>query len=1227
MTYFRYALRFLAGFFLLLLLLGGVFILGGSYLPFGNTLLVRGVNFFGASHNLALAVDKAHGDPLRGYALEKVLVTWDNRPLFRAASLDITFSLKDLLREGSFLQNLKVQEWSLDLDTALAMPSTSGGFSLKYLPRNVALEEGSLELDSQSYALPRLLAELQGDDLLLLSEASARLGSPEPLSLLFRGEMRFHGDALSLTEGELFLQASDEGDPHLLLSGDLLPRQKLALLFSAFPLDSLGRASLLREISQILGTLKGSLSGSALLEGSLPGEWNAATDIRISQGSLGGICLSSLNLRGSGGNAEPLEVFFEGTAPSGGFLEGSLLAPEFPEGAFGLSFTGTSLDLALGEVVDSRLASLSGIVPSLRGSYLQKDGITSGNVVFSGVQGSYGDLSFKNFQGAMTLSQDRLESSLEGLLENLPLTGGGTVYLAAGKAPEMDLFLRSPGTPLHRLRAILPDLEPFRLEGNLAWEILFRGTPQDPVASGKLHSERIRIRGELLESPEVTLNYKKEILSLQKARVLWKDLLLEGEGEIRDLFQSREMTLQASALPQGNRWAREILSREVQEFLLPMEGGKLSLNLKGTPEKFQGSLSGILPPLRTALGTTGRGSLKASLGPNSIEISSLELPLASGGLSLKGSVTRSSSGTFHPSLDGEIRRIALDPLESSGIPLKGLLEGTFQVRGSLARPELRFSLSSPEMAFQEYRGSNLSCRGILSPEVLRIEEARGQFWEGEVILRGTLDPLGKSPKLNLEGDFAKIDLMRTQDLLDAAKIYLKGTAGGTLAITGSPESPRIALEITSPKLLLNSLPLEDVSATLRISPEEIRLDPLVVHAGSSPVTISAVMLPKKSWNTSFTATGDSLDLAALLQSWELATPETPFFPQGKLDLHVQGDVRNGKLLGKGSISSSELFAGTLRGEKIHLPFVFDENSFTLKNGSLSFYEGTLRGEGSVNYAEKPALWKAQLSGENIQVSSLMKDLHPLSGDISGTGAFGITLNGPLNYLFMTNGEGHVTIQEGAFSGFPQLAPLLTKAPKPQLDFASLQIYFSVDGRTLYFVPGSRLTAPPGNTIYRYFAADGFLPFTGRPMNINCITEINAPAINAFLGAFAGFLETIFLTKDISQLGSLTNLTQAVEDALIGGIFGRLAKSDFREISFSLKGTMEKPEMANLSIAPKQGAFLLNPQDKDKGDRKQDFQLSFSFPTGEGKKTSDDVSGQLKDQIFEQAIKQIIPLGN
>ncbi len=67
-------------------------------------------------------------------------------------------------------------------------------------------------------------------------------------------------------------------------------------------------------------------------------------------------------------------------------------------------------------------------------------------------------------------------------------------------------------------------------------------------------------------------------------------------------------------------------------------------------------------------------------------------------------------------------------------------------------------------------------------------------------------------------------------------------------------------------------------------------------------------------------------------------------------------------------------------------------------------------------------------------------------------------------------------------------------------------------------------------------------------------------------------------------------------------------------------------MANLSIAPKQGAFLLNPQEKDKGNKGRDFQLSFSFPTGEGKKTSDDVSGQLKDQIFEQAIKQLIPLG-
>ena len=242
--------------------------LGGSYFSFGGTLLVRGVNFLGASHNLALTVEKAQGNPLRGYALEKVFLTWDNRPLFRAASLDITFSLKDLLREGAFLQDLEIQGWFLDLDTALAMPS-SGEFSLKYLPRRVDLQEGSLELDSRSYAFTRLLGELQGDDLLLLSEASVRLGSPEALPLLFRGEMRFQGDTVSLLEGELFLRDSDAGDPHLLLSGDLLPEQNLQIFFAALPLDSLGRASLLKEISQILGTLKGSLSGSAQVEGIL----------------------------------------------------------------------------------------------------------------------------------------------------------------------------------------------------------------------------------------------------------------------------------------------------------------------------------------------------------------------------------------------------------------------------------------------------------------------------------------------------------------------------------------------------------------------------------------------------------------------------------------------------------------------------------------------------------------------------------------------------------------------------------------------------------------------------------------------------------------------------------------------------------------------------------------------------------------------------------------------
>jgi len=784
----------------------------------------------------------------------------------------------------------------------------------------------------------------------------------------------------------------------------------------------------------------------------------------------------------------------------------------------------------------------------------------------------------------------------------------------------MDLFLRSPGTPLHRLKSVLPSLEPLKLEGSLAWELLLRGTPKDPRASGTLRSEKIRLRGELLEFPEVSLSYEKKVLFLKKARLSWKDVLLEGQGEIGDLLHAPDFNVTFSALPRGNRWITESLSPEALKFFSPKEGAKLSLLVKGPLEHIEGSLSAVLPSVKTPLGTTRKASLEAKITSRELRLQPLHIPLSSGGeLRLEGSLQFSPSGEFRPSFDGEIRNLPLDPLKNFGVPLQGMLRGQFRLRGTGTKPELSFSLTSPELIFEDYRGRKLSCKGSLSPEILHLEELKGLFWDGKVRLKGILGPFGSNPKLDFKGTFEEINLMNTQDLLDDAGIYLKGTADGTFSAQGPLASPEVALNLSSSKLFLNSLPFENVGGTLQLSPEEIRLEPLTAHIGSSSLDLSVVVLPKKSWNTNFSAQAKALDLESLLKSWNLYSEEKPFYPGGILSLSLKGGVQGGQLRGKGILESPKIFAGKIHAENLHLPFDFDGTSFSLRKGKASFYGGTLGGEGSLDYSQKPALWKAQIRAQEFQVAPFLRDLHPLSGDISGTGTFDIALKGPLNYIFMTSGEGSLHIQEGAFSGFPQLSALLAKSRATELDFASLQAYFSVDGRTLYFVPGSRLTAPPGHNIYRYFSADGFLPFTGKPMNINCNTEVNAPAINAFLGAFAGFLETVFLADDITQL---TNITKAVEDALLGGIFGGLSRNDFREISFSLKGTMEEPKLEDLSIAAKQKAFMINPLEKDNGEKTPDFQLSLSFPVGKGRKTSDDLS----EQILEQVIKQVIPLG-
>jgi len=89
-------------------------------------------------------------------------------------------------------------------------------------------------------------------------------------------------------------------------------------------------------------------------------------------------------------------------------------------------------------------------------------------------------------------------------------------------------------------------------------------------------------------------------------------------------------------------------------------------------------------------------------------------------------------------------------------------------------------------------------------------------------------------------------------------------------------------------------------------------------------------------------------------------------------------------------------------------------------------------------------------------------------------------------------------------------------------------------------------------IYKFLAAQGSVGPRGA-LNLNCAGNINMKLFNAIRGGAAGTLSG----------GSLEDALKG----LLGGLKKGMAEEDFRDTTFTVRGTLDNPSITNLKTAP------------------------------------------------------------
>jgi len=283
----------------------------------------------------------------------------------------------------------------------------------------------------------------------------------------------------------------------------------------------------------------------------------------------------------------------------------------------------------------------------------------------------------------------------------------------------------------------------------------------------------------------------------------------------------------------------------------------------------------------------------------------------------------------------------------------------------------------------------------------------------------------------------------------------------------------------------------------------------------------------------------------------------------------------------------------------------------IAGGKGTYHEGDAIFDGKVDPATMR--WEGTLSVKGMNLASASERILEGKGKISGSADLTMRGSGTGGMLGLVFGNGQISAKDGSVSGFESIKSVSNSG---EIRFSSLLASFNMDGRSIFLLPGSRLSAPPGDNVYRYLSASGSIGWNDSPLDLKCVGDINIRALNAFIGALQGIL-----TIDGNPLTDPQFLQR-----FLTGLVGGMAVRDFRETSFNLKGTWESPEMLDLKVSSGAAPLTIPRSNGSTGKNETQIKITVEIPTGSGKDTSASTEEQVKKQLLENIMKSIIKPG-
>jgi len=1095
--------------------------------------------------------DVIKGNPITGYYAENVNVTADEKQFIIAERIELQPDIFSLLKGKIVIANLKIQKSTTDMDIFISLLErlvTVSGPD-KTMVQRISISDSLLFSKKGSVMLEKglLITDSPQEFMEMIVD-----GSVNGIHVSAKGKILADKGCFKIKDLKI-----NSSETSIALSGEINDKVLLTGTFET------ARAGIISDIFPHTGgtSFTGGLSSSVTVKGVWP-ELQVEGKMRPDD-----LKISSF-------------LFNDGFA-TWHFNKGKLEIPEARIKVFGSSVEGkmsfelaksglpTELVLKGSEVEPEKwtqalpwLDFVHGIITTMKVNLRGPVKELSGEVSFSTEKMlTFKDQDLRHCSASVHVEKGRtVDFTGKGIWNNARITGNGLIEL--GNDPKSDMTFTADNVDLSVLSKKYSKIKSLDLQGNITGKVNIQKDAKSSRVKGVLQSQKVRTREDLFEEVEVDFSSSGNTTTLNKLNVKWRGNSLNITGKAEDLLSEDPEADLVIASP---------------------------------------SLAEIFP------GKLLENEIKGNYSEGIFNVTSFRGSYAEGNFDLTGRVNFTSPATTALTLNGAFRDINCGDLSESldiKLPVKSSLKGEVAIEGSLSDPQVELIIGSKKLVSGKTALENIKTSLKIRDNTLFIKGFKADISESPLKLSGKilLDP-HKANSLDLH---AVIEALPMKELsrITGLGLPVDGTVHTDIVISGKLEKPEVFLSASSKEIYLKNTLLRNVVLKTESSTtgEGFATYQLDLEAGRKNVIISGDILNLKGKkHLTFSSEGDNIILSELFRGVENST-ETPV--DGTASYKISGEIKGETIKGNATFTSPELSIGDIELKDLSLPLSFDKSSITADSGKASFYKGDLDFSGAFDFEN--GKWQSTISIEGADTDMLTSDLEDIV-KITGKASLDIDLSGLAGKVYLMNGNGTLNLENGVIKGLEGLKKM---SKTDRITYKNIDAIFNIDGRKIYLMPGSRLSASREDPNFRYLSASGALGSEEHPMNLKCSGILNIQALGVLLGAMKGLV-----TEGVNEEALLQNF--------LSGILGGYTGNDFREATFELRGTWKDPELHNLEV-PSFGATNFIPQDSRSGVQEDidDIKFEVKFPTGEGEDSSSSAGDQFKKQFMDNLLNQI-----